>query len=233
MPPTSPPFPRSCDAPPRKAPDERNFEVQSRSYRRPLTWTLMGWLPPGTYGSTIKSIQSDIVTEAINRQAPSRVLKCAAPQLSHREKMLPRPTRAVMSHLRSGFCARLKDYLHRIGRAPDDIRPNCDLDPQTVKHLFDCPARPTTLSTEELWSSSYRVASFLVTHPAFVSLPPPFLQPPPLLHPNGQPPPAPPPSPGSGSLFSTLSIPSSSSFGSGSPGHIFLSDSLSSLDNLI
>ena len=126
---------------------------------------------------------------------------------------IQRITRVTLSQLRSGFCSRLKDFQFRIGKTQDDLCPQCWYFPQNVDHLFNCPARPTQLVTDDLWTFPEEVASFLSFHPSFDVPPPP--PPPPQRRRRGRPPPAPPPSPAPApnfTLFSPLSIPSPVSF---------------------
>ena len=70
-------------------------------------------------------------------------------------------------------------YQKFIGKIQDDTCPACSLDAQSVKHLFDCPAKPTTLSELDLWENPREVAHFLRTLPEFADLPPPEPPPPP------------------------------------------------------
>ena len=105
-----------------------------------------------------------------------------------------RITRVVLSQLRSNFCARLKDYQLRIGKSQDDICPACQLEAQAVRHLFDCPARPTTLAPVDLWNNPWAVADFIRTIHCFADLPRPT-PPPPRRCRAARPPPDPPDSP--------------------------------------
>ena len=204
-------------------PSHASYEVATRDVgRRQMKETLRskvlhrvqpyldqnGEVAPGTYGDTIKAIHTDIVREAIQRQDPNRVLNASAPAISWTEKSLQRQTRTALTQLRSGFCAKLKDYQFRIGKAQDDLCPDCFIDPQTASHIFECPARRTQLVVEDLWRFPTDVASFLSSHPSFDVPPPP---PPPARRRRGRPPPDPPPSPAPAfnyTLFSPLSIPS-------------------------
>ena len=116
----------------------------------------------------------------------------------------------MLAQLRSGFCYHLKDYQFRTGKTQDETCPLCLISPQTVNHVFECPARPTQLIPNDLWTFPVDVASFLSSHPSFDVLPPP--PPPPGRRRRGRPPPAPPPSPADAAhytLFSPLSLPSS------------------------
>ena len=72
-----------------------------------------------------------------------------------------------------------------------------DIDKDTVSHLFECTASPTTLTVSSLWLYPLDVATFLSSLD-FPDLPP--LPPPP-----SEPPPSPPSSPDS-ALFSPLSL---------------------------
>ena len=190
-----------------------------------LTLIENGSIAPGSYSDTIKALHTSVVSDAINNIGPNCVLGTKPPVISAREKNLPRKTRTTLSQLRSGFCARLRDYQFRIGSAQDDLWPLCLLEPQTVYHVFDCPARPTQLVPNDLWAYPIDVASYLSAHPSFDIDPPP---PPPVRRRRGRPPPAPPPPPAHASqftLFSPLSIPSSLSLDFSS-----LTDTFSSLD---
>ena len=132
-----------------------------------------GVIAPGSYGDTIKSLHTDVVTKAINNQGNNRVLGARAPTISKKERNLQRISRVTLSQLRSGFCSRLKDFQFRIGKTQDDLCPQCWYFPQTVDHLFSCPARPTQLVTNDLWAFPEEVASFLSFHPSFDIPPPP------------------------------------------------------------
>ena len=117
------------------------------------------------------------------------------PAISKAENHLPRNIRVTLSQLRSGQCARLRNFQLKIGKTTDDLCPSCSLDSQTVSHLFDCPANPTTLTTRDLWSNPWGVADHLRSFPCFDDLPPPPQppQPPPRRRPLPRPPPAPDP----------------------------------------
>ena len=153
-----------------------------------------GIIPPGAHKPTIDKIHTKIVLDVKNRTSNNRILGSPAPKIDNSEKTLSRPTRSVLAQLRSGFCSKLQDFQLRIGKTADNICPICRLAPDSVSHLFDCPARPTNLSTDDLWSQPREVASFLSSHPAFNQLP--VVAPlPPRQRRRGRPPPEPPPPP--------------------------------------
>ena len=110
--------------------------------------------------------------------------------------------RATLSQLRSGFCARLKDYQLRIGKAVDDLCPECNAASHTTSHIFVCPSHPTPLTVESLWSDPWGVANFLPQLTSFQFLP--VVGPPPLRNRRRARPPADPPP-----VFSPASLPPS------------------------
>ena len=101
------------------------------------------------------------------------------------EQCLPRHYRSTLSQLRSGHCANLEAYRHKVGRADTPACPQCKAGDQDVAHLFDCAATPTSHSIDDLWLRPHSAATFLSSHPSF-SLPP-------LDPPLPRPPPEPPP----------------------------------------
>ena len=138
------------------------------------------------------NLHTDIVRKAISRSSVNRVIGRKPPPININENHLPRASRVALSQLRSGHCARLRDYqLKYLKKVADDLCPNCQLDSQSVSHLFDCPAKPTTLTSEDLWNNPWGVADFLRSLPEFSDLPPPD-PPPPRRRPPPRPPPAPP-----------------------------------------
>ena len=139
-------------------------------------------------------LHTKVVERAISRSSPNRVLGVIPPAVDKSQGRLPRVAQVVLSQLRSGHCARLRDYQARIGRSPSDLCLGCNLEAQTVKHIFDCPARPTTLTTDNLWTSPLEVVDFLSRLPEFADLPPLHALPPARPLP-ARPPPRPPDSP--------------------------------------
>ena len=150
-------------------------------------------------------IHTDVVRDAMDRLAPNRVLRQRPPKINPNEKTLPRKTRVTLAQLRSGHCARLKDFQLRIGKADDDKCPDCRLDVQDVHHLFNCPARQTGLTVDDLWNNPREVAYFLSSHPAFDFIAPPATPPTRRRRRRGRPP----SSNRTSFSFSPLSIPDS------------------------
>ena len=144
-----------------------------------------GSIPNGTYPATKKAIHTKFVSQAIGVQPPHPLLNSCTPVINDTEKSLPRHYRSTLSQLRSGHCASLTSYTHRIGKSDSATCPNCSLEDQTVLHLFNCTSTPTDLSVGDLWLRPKRVATYLSTHPSF-DLPS-------LAAPLPRPPPEPPP----------------------------------------
>ena len=90
----------------------------------------------------------------------------------------------------------------RLGHAIDDVCPDCGLFSQTVSHLFECPAHPTTLDTRSLWERPRDAVDHIRSFSSF-DLPP--LGTPPRPSRRRRPPRAPPDPPDD--LFSPLTLP--------------------------
>ena len=141
-------------------------------------------LNPSDYNKTLKEIHTASVKSAINELGPNPVLDATPPDLNDSEKSLPRPQRCTLAQLRSGQCRLLNDYQQKLGRLNSALCPECLIGRHTVRHIFNCDARPTALTVSDLWENPVPVASFLQTLPSFASflappLPPPPPEPPP------------------------------------------------------
>ena len=112
-----------------------------------------GTISSDNFHQVKNKLHTDIVKKAICRANENRVLGRKAPPVHSNENHLPRVIRVTLSQLRSGHCARLRDFQFKIGKVTDNLYPNCLLDSQTVSHLFDCPAKPTTLTLLDLWEN--------------------------------------------------------------------------------
>ena len=105
---------------------------------------------PGPVKPVLDAIHTDIVRETISGYADNRVLGAPAPEVDRCESLLPRRCQVVLAQLRSGFCSKLKDFQHRIGKADNDTCPDCNAAQSSTSHLFGCPAFPTNLTPEDL-----------------------------------------------------------------------------------
>ena len=131
-----------------------------------------GTTDPATYRATLKTIH----TESVSRVADdpnynfSRILGGTRPYISPSESSLSRAERSTLAQLRSGQCHLLQDYQLRIGKSTSAVCPECRYRRHTVNHLFTCDARPTNLSTRDLWVNPITTVEFLRTLPSFSSL---------------------------------------------------------------
>ena len=177
-------------------PRDKKKTLYSRCIQHVAPYLTNGVLDPANYKKTIDAIHTSFVAAAIARQKPNRLLEATPPEVSKSELTLLRPHRTTLTQLRSNKCMKLNDTLHRFNRAPSAVCPECRYRRQTVSHLFNCDAFPTTppdLCVRDTWKNPVLVTNFLVTHPSFSSLPLPPDPPPP--RPPPEPPPAPPPPP--------------------------------------
>ena len=75
------------------------------------------------------------------------------PPINNSEKELTRKERSTLAQLRSGYCRLLGSYKSRIKKdASIDVCADYCTTPHDVKHLFVCPAHPTTLIPSDLGS---------------------------------------------------------------------------------
>ena len=109
----------------------------------------------------LKKIHTDSVARTISNQAVNPVLNTPAPAIDDSERKLPRKARTKLSQLRSGYSSMLNSYLSRIRNDVQDICPDCQLEPHTSKHLFNCVAKPTDLKVRDLWTKPVEAARFL------------------------------------------------------------------------
>ena len=152
--------------------------------------------PAGKVKEALRGIHTNIVSDTVDSFDPNRVLGTIPPLIHPSEKSLPRTTRTVLSQLRSGHCSRLMDFRHRIGRADDDLCPDCRVVTHSTSHLFVCNSNPTNLTPTALWESPREAATFLASTSSFRDLPDPGPSPPPpppRHRRRARPPPEPPP----------------------------------------
>ena len=127
---------------------------------------IKGILPAGvidqnTYKTKLKEIHTREVAKNIRENNHNPVLNAPAPVINPTEKNLPRQTRSLLFQLRSGYSSHLNSYLSRIRENVQNICPNCNQTPHDTRHLLNCPARPTRLTTRSLWENPVETAEFL------------------------------------------------------------------------
>ncbi|KAL1447255.1 hypothetical protein WDU94_002708, partial [Cyamophila willieti] len=108
-----------------------------------------------TYKPLMQQIHQDTVTTCLGNYSPNRVLHTnTPPEIDVSEKLLPRHNRVILAQLRSGWCYLLQNYKAKIDRTGtvDSRCPKCRTSEHNVIHLFNCPANPTHLEPEDLWS---------------------------------------------------------------------------------
>ena len=108
----------------------------------------------------LKQIHTKEVRKCTESQK-NKILNQVPPKIHSEEKSLPRKTRCTLAQLRSGYSPYLKSYLHSINASDNDTCPDCNSDPHTTPHLFNCSARPTNLTVLSLWKTPRAAAEFL------------------------------------------------------------------------
>ena len=139
-----------------------------------------------SYKRARDSIHTSAVRDAVSKQSPNLLIGRIAPPVSDSEKRLPRIFRTTLTQLRSNHCSALKSYQFKINKTNSDICPECRGAPQSVLHLFSCPAYPTKLTPIDMWFNPIKCAELLITIPSFQHLPPLTIFP---LRPPPEPPP--------------------------------------------
>ena len=78
------------------------------------------------------------------------VLNGRPPPISNSEKELTRKERSTLAQLRSEYVGSYKSRIKKDANL--DVCADSGTTPHDVKHLFVCPAHPTTLMPSDLWS---------------------------------------------------------------------------------
>ena len=103
--------------------------------------------------ATLQSIHTMAVNQAVTSLKRNVVLDDRPPLINISEKELTRKERTTLTQRRSGHCRLLGSYKSRISKdASLDVCADCDKTPHDVKHLFNCPAHPTTMTPLDLWN---------------------------------------------------------------------------------
>ena len=118
-------------------------------------------LDKDSYKTKLKEIHTADVRDSILNLGNNPVLNAPAPKINAGEKDLPRTTRSTLSQLRSGYSISLNSYKARLDPEVSDLCPDCNTDPHTADHLFNCTAKPTDLTVRALWDKPLDVATFL------------------------------------------------------------------------
>ena len=103
--------------------------------------------------ATLQALHTAAVVKAVQCHERNVVLDGRPPPISNSEKELTRKERSTLAQLRSGYCRFMGSYKSRIKKDANlYVCADCGTTPHDVKHLFVCPAHPTTLIPSDLWS---------------------------------------------------------------------------------
>ena len=106
----------------------------------------------GDSKATLQAIHAKSVNQTVDSHGKNVVLDyCQHFNIS--EKDLTRKERTTLAQLRSGHRRLLGSYKRRISKDSSlDVCADCGKTPHDVKHLFNCPAHPATMTPSDLWN---------------------------------------------------------------------------------
>ena len=142
-------------------PENVNFSITTREPpKRMMKETLFtrhrSAVEPLMIAKDRKTTLQVIHTMAVNQAVTSlgrNVVFDDRPPSNISEKELTRKERTTLAQLRSGHCKLLGSYKSRISKDVSlDVCADCDKTPHDGKHLFNCPAHPTTMTPSDLWN---------------------------------------------------------------------------------
>ena len=96
--------------------------------------------------ATLQALHTAAVVKAVQCHERNLVLDGWPPPINNSEKELTRKERLTLAQLLGSYKSRIKRD------ASLDVCADCGTTPHDVKHLFVCPAHPTTLIPSDLWS---------------------------------------------------------------------------------
>ena len=103
--------------------------------------------------ATLQAIHTEAVNKAVNDQKKNIVFDDLPHPINDSEKDLTGKERVTLAQVRSGYCKLLGFYESRIKKGASlNVCVDCGQTPHDVKHLFACPAHPTTLIPSDLWN---------------------------------------------------------------------------------
>ena len=91
----------------------------------------------------------------------SKLLNGRPPPIATAEQTLPRITRTILAHLRTGHSRILGQYMNRIDLKTRNHCHSCGHLPHDTHHIFDCPSKPTTRTVESLLTVTFETAKHL------------------------------------------------------------------------
>ena len=114
--------------------------------------------------TTLQAIHTMAVNQAVTSLGRNVVLDDRPPAINISEKELTRKERTTLAQLRPGHCRLLGSYKSRISKDVSlDVCVDCGKTPHDAKHLFNCPAHPTTMTPWNRPVDSIRELSYLET----------------------------------------------------------------------
>ena len=105
--------------------------------------------------ATLQAIHTMAVNQAVTSLRRNVVLDDRSLLINIFEKELTRMERTTLAQLRSGHCRLLGSFFLacKISKyASLDVCADCGKTPHDVKHVFNCPAHPTTMTPSDLWN---------------------------------------------------------------------------------
>jgi hypothetical protein len=117
--------------------------------------------PDATPKAIMNHLHTTTVKQCIDQLEENVILGGRPPPISPSEKSLPRPTRCILSQLRSGYSSILNSYRHRIDESIPNSCPSCNAAPHTTPHLFNCRANPINADIMDLWCRPAHAAAAL------------------------------------------------------------------------
>ena len=103
--------------------------------------------------ATLQTIHTDAVNKVVKDHRNNIVLVDPPHPINDAEKDLTRKERATLAQLRFGYCKLQGSYKSKIKKDSIlNVCADCGKTQHDVKHLFACPAHPTTLILSDLWS---------------------------------------------------------------------------------
>ena len=119
--------------------------------------------------ATLQAIHTMAVNQAVTSLRRSVLFDDRPPLINISKKELARKKRTTLAQLRSGHCRLLGSYKSRISKdASLDVCADFGKTPHDVKHLFNCPAHPTTMTLSDLWNRPVDAIRELSYHEAGV-----------------------------------------------------------------
>ena len=128
-------------------------ETPKRRMKETLFTRHCNTVEPMMLANNRKATLQAIHSAAVKDQKKNIILDGLPHPINDSEKDLARKECATLAQLRSGYFKLLTSNKSRIKKyASLDVCADCGKTPHDVKHLFACPAHPTTLIPSDLWS---------------------------------------------------------------------------------